>query len=90
MDPASSEVVMGDSCRYEELMEYTDVAMQAMAAFDTGVLRFMMSKRLEAALKIQTALIYRDDTVRPIPPYSTIILWADPTGGTPQRDIIDS
>jgi hypothetical protein len=37
--------------------------MQAMAAFDKGVLRFMMGKRLEAALKLNTVFIYRVDPV---------------------------
>ena len=41
-----------------------DVAMQAMAAFDKGVLGYMMRKRLEAALTINAALIYRASPVR--------------------------
>ena len=38
--------------------------MQAMAAFDKGVLGYMMRKRLEAALTINAALIYRASPVR--------------------------
>ena len=45
--------------------------MQAMAAFDKGVLGYMMRKRLEAALAIHAAVIYRASSVR----LQALLLW---------------